>query len=203
LYGPVSLTAEALGRGLDKETVMADIKGEVTELLPQQIYIPEPDLDGTLFGQEFSGKINLNDENAEFNFEGLVGLNPGQEFYQFKLDVPGGRPSETQYYKRGYKNWLVVSANFEGRTVDKLYGKVGISNLTVARDKRVYVLDSLIFTSVNEPDKSEFNITSPLVDAKYAGTISPVDISSELTRFINQYFPLTDDVEDGHSQQTS
>lgn len=195
MYGPVSLTAEATGQGLHRDTIMADIKGEVTELYLNRYKYQNLTLAGTLFGQEFSGNINLKDENVEFNFEGLVGLNPGQEFYQFRLEVPGADLQKLNITKEDIRVGLVMSANFEGRTVDKLFGKVGVSNITVAKGERVYVLDSLIFTSVNEPDTSEFTITSPLVNAKYAGTISPIDISSELTRFINQYFPLTDDAE--------
>ncbi len=195
LYGPVSLTAEATGQGLDRETVMADIKGEVTQLYLNRYTYQKLTLDGTLAGQNFSGKINLNDENAVFNFEGFVGLKPGQEFYQFRLDVPGADLQKLNITKEDIRVGLVVSANFEGRTVDKLYGKVGITNLTVAQGERIYVLDSLLFSSVNEPGKSEFIISSPLADAKYMGTISPIDFSSELTRFISHYFPITDDVE--------
>jgi hypothetical protein len=195
LYGPVSLTAEVLGQGLDSETVMADIKGEVTELYLNKYTYQNLTLDGTIAGQNFSGKINLNDENAVFNFEGLVGLKSGEEFYQFRLDVPGADLQKLHITKEDIRVGLAVSANFEGRTVDKLYGKVGITNLTVAQGERVYVLDSLHFSSVNEPGKSEFKISSPLVDAKYSGNISPIDISSGLTRLINRYFPLTDTVE--------
>ncbi len=195
LYGPVSLTAEVEGQGLDSETVMADIKGEVTELYLNRYTYQNLTLNGTLAGQNFSGKINLDDENAIFNFEGFVGLKPGEEFYQFRLDVPGADLQNLNITKEDIRVGLVVTANFDGRTVDKLYGKVGISNLTVAQGERVYVLDSLILSSVNEPGKSEFNISSPLLDATYSGTISPVDIPLELTRFINQYFSLSDTVE--------
>ncbi len=195
LYGPVSLNAEVLGQGLDKETVMADIKGEVTQFYLNRYTYQDLTLNGTLTGQNFSGKINLIDENAAFNFEGFVGMKPGEEFYQFRLDVPGADLQKLNITKEDIRVGLAVTANFEGRTVDKLYGKVGISNLTVAQDDRIYVLDSLLFSSVNEPGKSEFNISSPLLDAKYSGTISPIDISSELTRFINHYFPVTDNVE--------
>jgi len=195
LYGPVSLTAEVLGQGLDKEKVMADIKGEVTELYLNRYTYQNLTLDGTIAGQNFSGKINLDDENAEFNFEGFVGLKPGEEFYQFRLDVPGADLQKLHITKEDIRVGLAVTANFDGRTVDKLYGKVGISNLTVAQDNRIYVLDSLLFSSVNEPGKSEFNISSPLIDATYSGNISPIDIQSELTRFINHYFPLSDTFE--------
>jgi hypothetical protein len=195
MYGPVSLSAEATGQGLHRDTIMADIKGEITELYLNKYKYQNLTLAGTLFGQEFSGNINLKDENAEFNFEGLVGLNPGQEFYQFRLEVPGADLQKLNITKEDIRVGLVMTANFEGRTVDKLFGKVGVTNITVAQDERVYVLDSLILISVNEPDKSEFTITSPLINANYTGTITPIDISSELTRFINHYFPITDDAE--------
>jgi hypothetical protein len=59
MYGPVSLTAEATGQGLDRKTVMADIKGEATEFYLNRYKYQNLILDGTLFGQEFSGKIIL------------------------------------------------------------------------------------------------------------------------------------------------
>ncbi len=190
LYGPVSLQFEATGQGLDSETVIADIKGEATELYLNRYTYQNLTLDGTLFGKEFSGKINLDDKNAVFNFDGLIGLNPGQEFYQFNLDIEGADLRALNLTKEDIRIGMDVSANFEGRKVDKLFGKFGIANLSVAQDERIYILDSLIFTSVNEPNKSEFVLTSPLADAKYAGTISPLAISKEIKRFVNGYFPV-------------
>ena len=190
LYGPVSLQFEATGQGLDSETVMADIKGEATELFLNRYTYQNLTLDGTLFGKEFSGNINLADTNAVFNFEGLVGLNPGQEFYQFTLDIEGADLRALNITKEDIRIGMDVSANFEGRKVDKLFGKVSIANLKVAQDDRIYILDSLVFTSVNEPNKSEFVLRSPLADATYAGTLSPLAISSELKRFVNRYFPF-------------
>jgi hypothetical protein len=203
LYGPVSLTAEATGQGLDKESVMADIKGEVTQFYFNRYDYKNLSLDGTLFGQEFSGKIQLDDENAVFSFEGVAGFNPGQEFYQFRLEVPGADLQELHITKEDIRVGMVMTANFEGRTVDKLFGNVGITNLTVAKEEQMYVLDSLHFTSVNEHGKSEFTFTSPLADAKYTGTISPVDILPELQRFISHYFPISYDVEEATENKPS
>jgi hypothetical protein len=194
-YGPMSLTTEAAGQGLDIETVKAAVKGEVTELYFNRYIYRNLSLDGTLSGQEFSGKINLNDENAVFNFEGLAGLNPGEEFFQFKLDLQGADLQKLNITNEDLRIGLAASASLEGGTLDKLYGTIGITSLTVAQGERIYVLDSLLFTSVNKPDRSEFNFSSSLIDAKYSGTMSPNAILPELKRFINNYFPLYDDIE--------
>jgi len=194
LYGPVSLNIVASGKGLDKETVTADIYGKITEFQLNRYIYKNLNLDGSLFGQEFSGNINLNDENAVFDFNGLVGINPGNEFYKFKLVVSGADLQKLHISKEDIRVELVANANIEGRAIDQLFGKVSIENLTLVKDEKVYSIDSLIFTSANTLINSEFEISSPLVDAKYTGNISPVEISVEFKHLINHYFPEFDEV---------
>jgi hypothetical protein len=196
MYGPVSLTAEASGKGLDMETIEATIKAEVSQIYLNAYNYQHLNLDGTIFGSEFSGTISLNDENAMFDFEGLVGLNPEQEFYQFSLNVHGADLQRLNFTKDDIRIGFAVSANLEGRNVDELYGIVDITNLVVAKEDEIYVLDSLLFASINEPGKSEFGFRSALVDVKYSGTISPTAISGALNSFINNYFHLSDSISD-------
>jgi hypothetical protein len=202
MYGPVSLTAEANGQGLDMETMEAKILAEVSQIYLNAYNYQHLSLDGTFFGSEFAGKINLNDENASFDFEGVVGLNPEREFYQFQLDVHGADLQALNFTEDDIRIGFAVSANLQGRKVDELYGNVDITNLVVAREDKIHVLDSLLFASINEPGKSEFDFSSALVDVKYSGTISPTAISGALNSFINNYFRFSDsgyDPNDGES----
>ena len=196
MYGPVSLTAEANGQGLDMETIDAKILAEVSQIYLNAYNYQHLSLDGTLFGSEFAGKINLNDENAMFDFEGVVGLNPEQEFYQFRLDVHGADLQRLNFTEDDIRIGFAVSANLLGRTVDELYGDVEITNLVVAKEDEIHVLDSLLFASINEPGKSVFDFSSALVDVKYSGTISPTAISGALNGFINNYFQFSDTISD-------
>lgn len=194
LFGPLTLTAESTGRGLDMNTIEAEIKAVAPHFYLNQYNYQNLTLDGTIYGQEFAGKINLNDSNAVFEFEGLVGLNPDQEYYQFRLDVPGADLHKLNITTEDIRIGLSLSANLEGRTIDKLYGTVGITNLTVAKDERVYVLDSLLFASVNEPDISKYDLSSAIVGLKYSGTISPIAVAGELKSLVNHYFPFFDSI---------
>jgi hypothetical protein len=192
MFGPVSLTAEATGQGLDLETVLAEVKADASQIYLNQYNYQNLSLAGTVIGREFSGKIELNDEYAMFTFDGLVGLNPGLEFYQFQMNLQGADLQKLNITKDDIRIGMAVTANLEGGTVDKLYGTVGITNLTVIKDEKKYVLDSLFFASINEPNKSEFDFKSAIVGVKYAGNISPVAVSSEINTFINSYFPFSD-----------
>lgn len=192
MYGPVSMTASVNGHGLSPKTMNAVIKAEVTKLYLNKYTYHLLTVDGTVKGREFSGKVNLNDENAKIDFDGLVNLNPSQEQYKFLLNVEGADLQKLNLTKDDTKIGLVALADLKGGSVNKLNGNAGVSKMIIVHKGKKYVLDSLLFASINQPNKSEFSVSSALVGLKYSGTISPTALSSELGKFLNKYFPFSD-----------
>ncbi len=193
LYGPVTLIAEATGQGLDMNTIKAKIKADVTQIHLNKYTYHNLKMEGTVTGKEFEGRINLNDENAVFDFDGLVNLNPNMERYKFRLDVKGADLQKLKLTKKDARIAFVAAADLKGGTFNQMNGTAGITNLIVAKGEKKYALDSLLFASVNEPKKSVLNFSSPLIGIKYTGTFSPADLSTELNNFVNNYFPFSDD----------
>ena len=70
----------------------------------------------------------------------------------------------------------------------------GISSMVVAKGEKVYRIDSVLFASINEPNKSELNISNALVGIKYSGNVSPAGLQAEFSDFINNYFQLSDSI---------
>jgi len=195
MYGPVTLVAEANGNGLDKNTVKAKVSARVSEMYLHQYTFHNLDLNGNITGEEFEGKINLDDQNAAIDFDGLVNLNPNQEQYKFKLDIKGADLQKLNITKDDIRIGLVAQADLKGGTINKMNGKAGIVNIIIAQGEKKYQLDSLLFASINESNKSEINFSSALIGVKYAGTLSPMDLPSVLTSFLGQYFPLSDSIQ--------
>ena len=191
LYGPVTMTAEATGQGLDLNTIKAKIKADVSEIYLNKYAYHKLTLDGTVSGKQFEGKVNLNDENAAFDFDGLVNLNPNQERYKFKLDVKGADLQKLKFTKKDARIAFVAAADLKGGTIDQMNGTAGITNIIVASNGKKYVLDSFLSATVNEPNKSEINISSALIGIKYSGTVSPDALPALLSQFINNYFPVS------------
>jgi len=194
LYGPVSLTAEAVGQGLDIATIKGKIKGEISEIYLNKYTYHNFKMDGAVSGKQFEGTINLDDENAVFDFDGMVNLNPNQEQYKFKLNVKGADLKKLKLTNNDVQLSFISTADLKGGTIDKMNGKAGITKIIVARDGKKYQLDSLLTASVNEPHKSKIDITSALIDIKYAGTLSPIALPALLNQFINNYFPISDTI---------
>ena len=192
MYGPVSLTADASGQGLDLKTMKAKVKVEATALSLNKYTYHNLNLDGEVAGQVFTGKLNMKDKNAEFDLDASANLNPNQEQLQFRLNLAGADLQKLNFSKTDLRAGLVATGHFKGKTVDEINGKVKIANIVLAHDMQKYALDSVVFTSINKPGKSELNVKSNLIDIKYAGGISPYSLPAELEKFINQYFPISD-----------
>lgn len=203
MYGPVSLTAQADGKGLDMNTIQGNIKAEVSQIYLNKYTYHNLKMDGAVSGRQFEGTVSMNDENAVFDFDGLVNMNPDHEQYKFKLNVEGLDLKKLNLTKDNIQLSLIATADMKGGTFDKMNGKAGITNIIVAKDGEKYQLDSLLSATVNEPNKSEINVTSALIDIDYKGTLSPIALPDLLNRFINNYFPVSDSVAPPKNNQPS
>ncbi len=89
LFGPVTLTAETSGHGFDKNSFSAGITADVSSFRLKNYTYHRLHADGNISGQEFEGRVNMNDENAVFDFNGLVNFNRSRPAYNFTLKITG------------------------------------------------------------------------------------------------------------------
>ena len=192
MYGPVTMNASVLGHGLDPKIMKAQIKADISEIYLNKYNYQHLTIDGTATGKEFSGKVQLNDKNAMFNFDGLVNMTPQKERYQFNLNLLGADLQKLNFTKDDIRIGMNAKADLKGGAVDKVNGTGGISNLILTSNGKKYILDSVMVASVNQPNKSEMSINSALIGIKYTGTFSPASLPNALTQFINKFFPFSE-----------
>lgn len=194
LFGPVSLTAETNGHGLDKNTIKAKINAEVSQIYLNKYTYHHLNIVGNITGQEFEGKINLNDANAVFDLDGLVNFTANQEHYKFNFNLQGADLQKLNLTKDDIRIRMLAVGDFNGGSATKLNGYAGITEIIVTHNGKKYKLDSLVFASINEPNKSELNVGSAIVGITYKGEVSPVSLPDEFSKFITNYFPFSDSV---------
>ncbi|MDP1622721.1 MAG: translocation/assembly module TamB domain-containing protein [Bacteroidales bacterium] len=203
MFGPVTITAEAQGHGLDKNTINAKIHAEASQFRLNKYTYHNLTIDGNFSGQGFEGRINLIDKNAEFEFDGLVNFNPDKEHYKFRLNLKGADLQKLNLTKDDIRIGFVAAADLKGVAESKLKGNSEISNLVIAQGDKIYRVDSFLFASINETGQSELNFNNFLIGLTYAGTISPADFSSEIKNFINIYFPFSDGIQAARKSEPS
>ncbi len=203
LFGPVSLTAETIGKGLDKNTVRAAIKADVSQLYLNRYNYQNLLVDGNITGQKFEGKINLDDQYAAFDFDGMVNMNPDEEQYKFKLNMKGANLQKLKITDKDIRISLQAESDLKGKTADEINGTAGITKIYIAHEDKEYLLESFMLASINESKKSELTVSNALVGIKYKGTFSPAFLASEIKTFLNNYFPFSEPVPpaNGHDHQ--
>jgi hypothetical protein len=195
MFGPVTLTANANGHGLDIKTITAKIKVDASQIYLNKYAYHNLKVNGAITGMQFEGKINLKDENAVFDFDGLVNLNPNEEKYKFQFNLQGADLKKLHLSKDDLKIGLIAVSDLKGGAVNKINGSAGITKIIVAHEGKTYILDSVLIASINEKNKSELNVRSSIVAIKYSGAFSPFDLPKELSLFINNYFQFSDSIQ--------
>ncbi|MCW3086167.1 MAG: hypothetical protein JWP12_3533 [Bacteroidetes bacterium] len=196
MFGPVTLNAVINGHGLDKEKVQAKITADAPEFYLNKYTYHKLTIDGTASGQKFEGKINLNDPNAVFDFDGIVNVAKDSEQYKFNLNLKGADLQKLKISKDDFRIGLFANADLKGKDLNTMKGTAGITKIVVSHDGKRYVLDSFLLATVNEKGKSELNVSSAIIGIKYAGTFAPAELATQLKRHVDRYFAVSDGAKD-------
>ncbi len=191
LFGPVSLTSEATGRGLDPKTVKSNIKTYISNLYIKNHIYRNLALDATVNSGEVGLKITGNDEDAVFGFDGFADMNAKQERYKFKLDVKGADLQKLGLSKNDLRLAFVAAADFRGKIADQLIGSAEITNVVMSQDRKTEVIDSFLTASLNQPDNIKKNKSNALIDLNYSGNVSAIALPEVIRQFVTNYFPFS------------
>ncbi|MCF8351992.1 MAG: AsmA family protein, partial [Bacteroidales bacterium] len=189
MFGPVTVATEVTGSGLERSSLIAKVDADVSKLFLNSYVYHGLHINGTFSDQVFEGRVGLEDENLVFGFNGLVNLQPGEEQYQFRLDLQGANLQELNYSESDIRIGLVAEADVYG-PVDDLQGRFDLSGINAVREQELYVLDSLSAVFSNIPGFSELQINSKSLEVDYKGTIPPASIIDEMEQFISGYYSL-------------
>jgi len=201
LFGLTSLVAETDGHGFDKKTVMANVKADVTTIYLNKYNYKNLTIDGSIAGQEFKGKVKLDDENAKLDFDGMVNLNPDQQKYSFRLNVDGADLQKLHFTNNDIRIALVAKSEIVGATAKDLNGNATFSNIKIAHKDKSYNLDSIQISSINKPNESSLYIASSIINLQYNGTSFPSELPQVLGEFVNSYFPFLDSIATKQSKE--
>lgn len=194
MLGIVSLTLDVDGKGLTREKIDAEFNLALKEAGYNNYVYHNANAKGNIRDQVFTGTVNMDDEYVAFDFDGLVSLKPDEEHYKFNLDLKGINLQKLNFDSRDIRISAAAEADLRGNRVDNINGSAGVSKLIIVKDENTYVLDSLLFASVNQEGKSEFNLRSAVVGIKFNGNFSPGLVAQAVKSQLNSYYDFGDTV---------
>ncbi len=85
-----------------------------------------------------------------------------------------------------------ITADLTGQSINDINGHVDIRNVVIIKNRKRYLIDSLLYTSVNKEKQTHISVESPFLAATFDGTIAPGDLPAALNEHFNRYFTLHD-----------
>ncbi|MDF2456982.1 MAG: hypothetical protein K0R51_2975 [Cytophagaceae bacterium] len=188
------------GKGKQLELIHAKVEAEVRKIeLNKYAY-----RNITMKGSLDTGFINMEgavrDSNLHAEVVGKVNLNKDQESYDIKLDLKG-----MDFGALGLTNdHIQMSANgevfFKGNSSKNLNGHLAVRDILLVKNTKEYRIDSLVFASLNEDNRSEAVLNSSMIAASFKGNIDILSVVPAIEKQLDRYFDFIPGVE---NQKTS
>lgn len=189
-FGPVTLTASAAGTGLSKENIEAQLKVNVDKAVLNGYAYRQLTLNGTASPDKFEGNAEIQDSNIVFTFNGAVNTSKENPTYRFMFDLKGADLQRLHFTSDDMRVSGVITSDLTGQTIDGMNGTMEARNVLIIKNRRHYLIDSLMYASVNTENETHIRFESPLLAATFDGTMAPGDLLGMMKAHFSRYFTL-------------
>jgi len=192
--GKVSLVAKVNGKGLKIESIDTKIEGTIESFEFKKYNYTNLQVNGAVKGKSFEGALVISDPNVDLKFNGRADLTTTLPKYNFTASVQNISLKALHLAKADISIRGDVEANFAGKNIDDLEGRLAVANLTVLRDEESSTLRELILSASEDGlGKKKINIEADNLEANLEGKFSLLKLPKLLKSKFNKAVYLIDD----------
>lgn len=179
------------GTGLTAETAEAKLDGTINSLEFNHYNYNNIAVEGNIAKQIFKGKLNVKDENVDFDFIGSVDFTGHMPKLDFIASVDKANLVALNFMKGTEKTNLStqVIINVTGNNIDNLIGHINLDNTIYRRNDEVFKLSSFNLISSEENAIKTIKIFSDFVDAKVSGKFQLLSLTQSFEKLLSNYLP--------------
>ena len=190
MLGPVSLRAKAEGTGVTIDDVSARVHIIVDTAVVYGYPYSRLTIDGTASPTMFDGSAVMKDTNIAFSFNGIINTDSTHPQYTFTVTLEGIDLQALRLTDDDIRLSGVMTSDLNGKDVNDINGIVDIRDVVIVKNNKRYVIDSLVYVSVNIEDRTHISIESTILAGQFDGTITPGELPEVLKDHISHYFTL-------------
>jgi translocation and assembly module TamB len=194
--GVLDLQASLAGSGLTLDNLDALIDLKVNDFDYNGYRYQNFNLEGSIRKYFFSGEADLHDENLDFVLKGDLDYNGDIPHYKLNFDLKNADFAKLKLTVRPLKARLKLGVDLETSDFTSINGNLDIRNVAVYNGESLYMVDSLLFVSLDQEGRSELSIRSDIVSGDFKGTINILSLPDAVRRHFNNYFYLRDSTYD-------
>lgn len=190
--GVLDLHASVAGSGLKVDNLDALMDVKVNDFEYNGYHYRDFNLHGTMKKYFFSGEAGIRDKNLDFELKGDLDYNDSIPSYKVSLDLRNADLMELKLTERPLRARLKIDVDLATTDFKAVNGRLDIRNVAVYNGEALYMVDSLLFASLDQEGKSELSIRSDILSGDFKGTINLYSLPDAVRRHFNNYFSLRD-----------
>lgn len=191
LLGRVTANVEVDGEGFTLEEVAAKIKGNIPSIEFNNYKYSNVAIEGNVAKQIFKGKLNVKDDNIDFDFIGKVDFSKKLPALDFISTVNKADLAALHFIKADKKTDLTtqIIINVTGNNIDNLIGQVNFDNTVYREDEQVYKMNSFNLLSTESNGIKSIRLFSDFCNATVTGKFKILDLPSSMQNVLSNYLP--------------
>ena len=190
-FGNISLTTDVKnGKGLSKKHLESELSADVHSLSYKNYTYKNAHLEGKLNNNLIDGKLQLSDENIDFQFDGKIDFASDIPVFDFHVLL---NKLALQRLNLTKKN-LIVSGDFDmkaaGKDLAGMEGKIKARELHILRNNKddIYV-DSITVVSEITDGFKRFSVLSDILTVEMTGIFNLNELPSAFTQYALKNHP--------------
>lgn len=189
--GQLSLEVRGEGQGLTLDSIEATLDGTVSQLEAYGYAYQGLNLDGRINSRSFQGRLDIQDPNLQFHFEGLANLKDSLPTFQFNASLDTLNLHQLNLYPTPLSLSARLETQIQGSELSNLEGRASIRQMRLSDGPRNYTAD-LITLAARESSQGErwVKLSSPFLNAELSGAFQLSALPAALAEFVDGYFPV-------------
>lgn len=189
--GAVSGNVAIGGAGLTLDKLSANLDGTITRLALKNYIYENIRVEGDIAHKIFSGKLGVNDDNVDFDFNGKVDFSNAQPKLDFVTTVNRANLSALHMVDSAKKAVLSTKMIIDvtGSTIDDLDGQIRFSNTSYMQNGDNYIMNAFKLNSHHTGDIKTLVLNSDFVDGEVSGVFSLLDLPMSINKMLSIYLP--------------
>lgn len=188
--GPLTMVVDITGSGLALPDINTQIKAHINQATAMQYPYKDINIEGNFKNEIFNGKADVKDSNLALNFNGLIGINPDSQLYNFKLDIEGADLKALHLTDSNYRIKGTITTNIVQNKGHAINGTGGLTDVIIVKNNKPYPIKTFAFLSASHADNDSISIRSDFMNADFYGTIQVSQLPAVLEAHLNHYFKI-------------
>ena len=149
-------------------------------------------VDGTIRDRIAAIDASMQDKNLDFTLNADYIFTDEIPRYDFTFDLKNADFEALNFSSSPIRARGTLDVNMATADFKVLNGSVDIRKVAVFNGDDLYAVDSLLFASIDQEGRSEINIDSDLLRARFEGSINIFGLAGVMREYLNSYYSLND-----------